>query len=80
MADNPTPPVIYVIQSPTQAFAEPEADEDYEEDDEGSSGLAWVICFLLVLIAFGTIIISGSPEIQLWLQIAIPKILNSFST
>lgn len=65
-------PVIYVIQQPPP----PVDPEEYEEEDDGAAGIAWVICFLLVLISLGTIILVGSPELQLWLQSVFLKLIS----
>ena len=54
-----TPPRVIIIQQ------QPEEDD---EDEGVAPGWVWAIFFLLVLLALGTVILAGSPEILLQLK------------
>ena len=62
-----TPPRVIIVQ---------QQPEEYDEDEGVAPGWVWVIFFLLVLFALGTVILAGSPEILLQLESYLAQIFQ----
>jgi hypothetical protein len=62
-----TPPrVVYIIQQPQE--------EEFEED--GSPGWVWAVFFFLILLALGTVILAGSPDILISLKPYLTEVMT----